>query len=170
MSPKFTFEIHPIAPVLELLMKLDEEIDPSMHLTDSEKNMLIHSEGYAVLCTNHQDVIVGAGYAVSAMEAVEVLAESDPQFLPEDNQVYIYSVVVARAFRRKKIGTFIRQILLDEARARGYKTGATHVRVANGWDVAGENFYKPNTRSVRVIENFWPDLPEPDVEFMTFKL
>ena len=80
MSPKFTFEIHPIAPVLELLMKLDEEIDPSMHLTDSEKNMLIHSEGYAVLCTNHQDVIVGAGYAVSAMEAVEVLAESDPSF------------------------------------------------------------------------------------------
>ena len=77
---------------------------------------------------------------------------------------------MARAFRRKKIGTFIRQILLDEARARGYKTGATHVRVANGWDVAGENFYKPNTRSVRVIENFWPDLPEPDVEFMTFKL
>ncbi len=168
MLPKFTFGIHPVGLALDQLMKLDEEIDSSMHLTDAEKDMLIKSEGYAVLCTNHNYEIVGAGYAVSALEPLEILANSDPEFSPEDNQVYIYSVVVVRALRRKKIGTFIRQMLIDEARIRGYKSGATHVRVANDWDVAGVEFYKPT--STRMIRNFWPELDKPDVKFMTFKL
>lgn len=168
MLPKFTFEVHSVDLVLEFLMKLDDEIDPSMHLTEREKSMIINSEGFAVLCTNSKNEIVGVGYVVSALEATEVLSEVDPQFLPEDNQIYIYSVVVAKAFRRKKIGTFIRQMLIDEARARGYKTGATHVRMANGWDVAGEEFYKPII--TRMIRNFWPQLDKPDVKFMVFKL
>lgn len=168
MSPKFTFEIHPVGLVLELIMQLDEEIDSSMHLTEQEKNMLLNSEGFAVLCNNHENEIVGAGYAVSALEAVEVLAEVDSRFIPEDNQVYIYFVVVAKAFRRKKIGTLIRQMLLDEARTRGYKTGATHVRIANGWNFAGAKFYKPIL--TRMVRNFWPQLVDPDVLFMNFKL
>ncbi len=170
MLPKFTFEIHPVGLVLELLVQLDDEIDPSMHLTDQEKDMIINSEGFAVLCTNHKDQIVGAGYAVSSLEAMAVLADVDPRFVPQDNQIYIYSVVVARAFHRKKIGTFIRRMLIDEARSRGYQTGSTHVRMAYDWDVAGEKFYRPTPLSVRIIRNFWPQLEKPDVKFMVFSL
>ena len=168
MLSKVAFEIHPVSKVLELLMQLDEEVHPSMRLTEAGKEMILNSEGLAVLCTDQKDRIIGTGYAVSSLEAVTVLSEVDPQFVPEDNQAYIYSVVVARSFRRKKIGTFIRQMLLDEARDAGYKTGATHVRISNGWDDSGEKLYKPIL--TRMVKNFWPELPDPHVKFMMFKL
>ena len=169
MLSKVTFEIHPVCKVLDLLTQLEEEIHPSMRLTEPAKEMILGSEGIAVLCTDHKNNIIGAGYAVSSLEAVAVLGEVDPKFAPEDNQIYIYSVVVARLFRRMKIGTFIRQMLLKEAKGAGYVTGTTHVRISNGWDDAGEKLYKPILLT-RVLKNFWPELPDPHVKFMLFKL
>src|SRR5574343_564720 len=115
---KFTFEIHPVANALPLLLKLEK--DSFTHLSDEERKMILDSEGFAVLATNHENEVVAGAFAVSSLEAYDVLVQNDNGFIPDDNQIYIYSVVVTKAYRRKKLGTFIRQIMRDEAKLRGY--------------------------------------------------
>ena len=163
------FEIHPVSRALGQLIKLDAEIDPSMHLTEEEKYMLTNSKGYAVLCFLG-DRIVGGSYFVSALEAKDILSTADTDFAPKKHQFYLYSLVVAKEFRTFNLAVSIYEMLIEQAKTHGYKEGATHVRMIEDkpLHIACERLCKPY--ETRVVRNFWPDLPEPDVEFMAFKI
>ena len=162
------FEIHPVNRALAQLIKLDAEIDPSMHLTDEEKYMLASSKGYAVLCFLG-DRIVGGSYFVSALEAKDILSTADTDFAPKKHQFYLYSLVLAKEFRTFNLAVSIYEMLVGEARKLGYTEGLAHVRVTKKQlDVACERLCKPYL--IRIVENFWPELPEPDVKFMAFKI
>ena len=168
---KIAFEIHPVANVLPLLIKLDEtEIDSSMYLSEEEKEMILSSEGFAVLATNHEDEVIAAGYGVSSFEARDILNKDDGKFMPNDNQLYIYSVVVAKAYRRQGLGAFIFQTMLGHAKSVGYKTVAAHVRTTFGLDSKVIERFNVRKKNIHRVRNFWPKLTDPDVRFVSFKL
>jgi GNAT superfamily N-acetyltransferase len=167
---KIVFEIHPVAEVLTLLIKLDAEIDKSMHLSEEEKKMILNSEGFALLATNHQDEVIAAGYGVSSLEARDILNKVDGRFIPNDNQLYVYSVVVAKAYRRQGLGGFIFKTMLIHAKYVGYKTVAAHVRTIFGLDSKVIQRLAVKKKNVREVKNFWPKLTDPDVRFVSFKL
>lgn len=162
------FEIHPVSLALGQLIKLNEEIDPSMHLTDEEKYMLASSKGYAVLCFLGNR-IVGGSYFVSALKAKDILSAADPDFVPKKHQFYLYSLVVAKEFRTFNLAVSIYEMLVGQAQKLGYTEGLAHVRITKKQlDVACERLCKPY--KTRIVQNFWPDLPEPNVKFMAFKI
>ena len=161
------FEIHPVGRALGQLIKLDAEIDFSMRLTEEEKYMLTNSKGYAVLCFSGNRII-GGSYFVSALEAKDILSVADPDFAPEKNQFYLYSLVVAKEFRTFNLAVSIYKMLVEQAQKLGYTEGLTHVRIVGNLHRACERLCKPY--KTRIVQNFWPDLPEPNVKFMAFKI
>lgn len=145
------------------------KISTFQSVKDSEKEVLGKSEEViVVLCTLGAKDVIAFGYAIPSLEIFSLISDSDSLFIPMDNQIYIRSIFVDPAFRRKKIGMFIRQMLVDAAKECGFIYGASHVRRVFNWHMTAKAFYKPE--EVRVVKNFWPDNHEADASFMSFKL
>jgi GNAT superfamily N-acetyltransferase len=138
-----------------------------MWLTDEDREVLQGSGGFAVLCFN-DTTLIGGAYAVPAEVVAPLLREVDPEFSPGTNRIYIFSVAVVPEFRRQGIGTTLRGALLDEAKARGYTSGATRIRPVADWHQNGKRFYKP--RHTRVVDDFWPDQDPAWVQYQEFTL
>lgn len=154
---------------LSLLKALDKiAVDPSMHLLPEEEELLMQSGGFAVMCYNDDDQLIGGGYAVPTVSIEDFVKEVDSDFVAAADKIYIYSVAVVPNERRKGIGSRIRHELRSKAIERGFKTGCSHVRTANGWADAGKDFYQPD--STKLIKGFWPDLAQGDVVYMQFEL
>jgi GNAT superfamily N-acetyltransferase len=161
-------ETHLLRVALEQLEQLDRQsIDEEMFLTSEERSVLKRSDGFAVLCYD-ESVLVGGAYALPAEQVAELMEDIDPEFSPQPNQLYIYSVVVHPDHRRRGLGSRMREYILQEAKNQGYTTGATHVTLARNWAETARAQYRPTL--VRRIDDYWFGLPEPRVDFLQFDI
>lgn len=161
-------EVHALGPWVERLNEFDRiAADPEIWLEAEELILLRNVGGKTVIGFEGQDMIA-AGYYLPAAAIADEFSELDPDFKPEFSEVYIYSVVVHPAYRRRGIGNLIRKELCRQALLEGYETGSAHVRHKRDWASAGMKFYQPTEH--RRIEGYWEGSDSPDVEFMRFNL
>jgi GNAT superfamily N-acetyltransferase len=162
------FEVHAVGSALEELIGLYQaSIPETLQLTAVELNMLSQSSGFAMLCWDGNKVVGGA-YAMRSTEVEGLLQEADPDFEADNCLLYIYSVVVHPDFRRRGIGSLLRNFIIAEAKNRKFRQGCTHIRTTNNWHLEGRKVYKPYES--RTIKDFWLGEEEPDVEFQLFIL
>lgn len=144
---------------LEEILKVEQASFPEEMQEDIEgiKEVLNNEQGIQIIAKNEKQEIVSYFSSSPLEDVYKELKDYDSELKLEKDVLYVSSIGTMPEFRDMRILLKTFRIAQEQAKEKGFKKIAAHVRVKNGFS---DLLQKKGAKKLRTIEN-WYNFGEP---------